>query len=135
MAATPLVRRKVLKKRTKRFWRFESDQYPNKLRPNWRKPRGIDNRVRRRFKGNLPMPVIGYGSNRRTRNLLPNGFKKFLITNLADLEILLTNNRVFCGEIAHNVSARLRAQIVKRAAELNVRLTNSRAKLKKEETK
>eukprot|EP01017_Pseudomicrothorax_dubius_P023620 TRINITY_DN251_c0_g1_i1.p1 TRINITY_DN251_c0_g1~~TRINITY_DN251_c0_g1_i1.p1 ORF type:complete len:136 (+),score=39.85 TRINITY_DN251_c0_g1_i1:134-541(+) len=135
MAATPLVRRKVLKKRTKRFWRFESDQYPNKLRPNWRKPRGIDNRVRRRFKGNLPMPVIGYGSNRRTRNLLPNGFKKFLITNLADLEILLTNNRVFCGEIAHNVSARLRAQIVKRANELNVRLTNGRAKLKKEETK
>jgi large subunit ribosomal protein L32e len=135
MVATPLTRRKIIKKRLTKFTRFESDCYPHKLRESWRKPRGIDNRVRRRYRGNKPMPIIGYGSNRKTRNTLPNGFKKFLITSPKDLELLLTNNRVFCGELASNLSSRTRAQIVKRAAELNVRLTNGKAKLRAEEKK
>lgn len=37
---------------------------------------GIDNRVRRRFKGQYLMPNIGYGSNKKTRHMLPNGFRK-----------------------------------------------------------
>ena len=49
---------------------------------NWRKPKGIDNRVRRRFKGLYLMPSIGYGSNRKTRNLLPDGFYKFVVNNV-----------------------------------------------------
>jgi len=81
------------------------------------------------------MPTIGFGSNHKTRHVLPNGFKKFLIRAPRDLELLLTNNRVFCGEIAGNVSSRTRIGIVKRAAELNVRLTNGKAKLKAEEKK
>ena len=52
------------------------------LQPSWRKPKGIDNRVRRRFKGLYLMPSIGYGSNRKTRNLLPDGFYKFVVNNV-----------------------------------------------------
>lgn len=28
------------------------------------------------------MPSIGYGSNRKTRHLMPDGFKKFVVHNL-----------------------------------------------------
>jgi hypothetical protein len=63
--------------------------------------------MRRRFRGNKPMPKIGYGNDRKTRFHLPNGFKKFLVHSTKDLDVLLMNNRTFCAEIAHNVSSRV----------------------------
>lgn len=60
---------------------------------NWRKPRGIDNRVRRRFKGQMLMPNIGYGSNKKTKHMLPSGFRKFLVHNVKELEVLMMSNR------------------------------------------
>merc|ERR1712144_155551 len=55
----------IVKKRTKRFHRHQSDTYKC-LDASWRKPKGIDNRVRRRFKGQMVMPSIGFGSNKKT---------------------------------------------------------------------
>lgn len=54
----------IVKKRTKHFKRHQSDRY-HSVKEAWRKPKGIDNRVRRRFKGQTPMPKIGYGSNKK----------------------------------------------------------------------
>lgn len=63
------------------------------LQRNWRKPRGIDNRVRRRFKGQILMPNIGYGSNKKTKHMLPTGFRKFLVHNVKELEVLMMSNK------------------------------------------
>ena len=96
---------------------------------------GIDNRMRRRFRGNKKMPKIGYGSDKKTRYYMPNGLKKFLVRNVKDLDVLLMNNRTFCAEIAHNVSSRKRAEIVKRAQQIRVKVTNARGKVRTEEKK
>jgi large subunit ribosomal protein L32e len=81
MSITPASRPKIVKKRTKKFTRHQSDRY-GKLKRNWRKPKGIDNRVRRRFKGMYKMPNIGYGSAKTTKHMLPNGFRKVLVHNI-----------------------------------------------------
>jgi large subunit ribosomal protein L32e len=81
MAITPAARPKIVKKRAKKFTRHQSDRY-GKLKRNWRRPKGIDNRVRRRFKGMYKMPNIGYGSAKNTKHMLPNGFRKVLVHNL-----------------------------------------------------
>merc|ERR1712000_91204 len=97
--------------------------------PSWRKPKGIDSRVRRRFRGTIAMPSIGYGSNKKTRYLTPSGHKAFLVSNVQDVELLLMHNRTHAAEIAHNVSSRKRIDIIARAKQLGVKVTNPKAKV------
>ncbi|KAF9589733.1 hypothetical protein IFM89_028642 [Coptis chinensis] len=130
--AVPLLTKKIVKKRTKKFIRPQSDRKIC-VKQNWRRPKGIDSRVRRKFKGVTLMPNIGYGSDKKTRHYLPNGFKKFLVHNVSDLEILMMHNRTYCAEIAHNVSTKKRKEIVERAAQLDVVLTNKLARLRSQE--
>ncbi|XP_037587828.1 60S ribosomal protein L32-like [Cebus imitator] len=128
----PLVKPKIVKKRTKKFIRHESERYI-KIKRDWRKPRGIDNRFPRRFKSQILMPNIGYGSNKKTEHMLPSGFWKFLVHNVKELEVLLMCNKSYCAEIAHNVSSKNRKAIVERAAQMTIRVTIPNARLHSEE--
>eukprot|EP00955_Chlamydomonas_euryale_P070190 360680-Chlamydomonas_euryale.AAC.2 len=92
----PLKKVKIVKKRMTRFKRHQSDR-KIAVKESWRRPKGIDGRVRRKFKGMIPMPNVGYGSNAKTRHICPNGFKKFLVANVKDLELLLMHNSVMCN--------------------------------------
>ncbi|TYG97488.1 hypothetical protein ES288_A10G043000v1 [Gossypium darwinii] len=106
---------------------------------NWRRPKGIDSRVRRKFKGCTLMPNIGYGSDKKTRHYLPNGFKKFVLHNVGGLELLMMHNRCFyvfvlnSAEIAHDVSTKKRKEIVERAAQLDIVVTNKLARLRSQD--
>jgi large subunit ribosomal protein L32e len=132
MALRPALKPRILKKRMKVFIRHQSDRYV-KVKEHWRKPKGIDNRVRRRFKGQYLMPNIGYGSARKTRHMLPTGFLKVLVHNVKELEMLMMQNRKYCAEIAHGVSSKKRKTIVERAQELSIRVTNANARLRSED--
>jgi len=118
----------IVKKRTKRFNRHQSDCYKC-VDAAWRKPKGIDNRVRRRFKGQAAMPSIGYGSNKKTRHMMPSGHKAFLVQNPNDVELLLMHNRTFAAEIGHAVSSRKRIEIIAKAKALGVKVTNPRGRV------
>ena len=107
MGVKPLNRRKIVKKVTRTPDRFQSDRFM-RLGKSHRRVRGIDCSTRRRFRGRARGPKIGRKQDAKTRHLLPSGFKKFVIHTPADLDILLMNNRTYCGEVAHTVSAQKR---------------------------
>ncbi|XP_038984293.1 60S ribosomal protein L32-1-like [Phoenix dactylifera] len=130
--AVPLLAKKIVKKRVKKFKRAQSDRKIS-VKPSWRRPKGIDSRVRRKFKGCTLMPNIGYGSDKMTRHYLPNRFKKFVVHNVSELELLMMHNRTYCAEIAHDVSTRKRKEIVERAAQLDIAVTNKLARLRSQE--
>jgi len=132
MAPTVLPHKKIVKKRTLRFKRHQSDEFV-KVKDSWRRPRGIDSRQRRKFKGLTQLVHLGYGSDKATRHRMPSGFFKFTIHNIKELEVLLMQNRKYAAEIAHNVSSRKRKEIVERAEQLNIKLVNGGARLKAEE--
>lgn len=126
--AQSLPHPKIVKKHHKAFKRHHSDRYM-RVGESWRKPKGIDSVVRRRFRGTIRMPKIGYGSNKKTRDLTPSGHKVFVVSNAAELELLLLQTKTHAAEIAHNVSARKRIVIVERAKALGVKLTNPTGRL------
>lgn len=118
----------IVKKRTARFFRHQSDRF-DRVGASWRKPKGIDGGVRRRFRGMISMPKIGYRTNKKTRYMMPSGHKSFLVNNVKDLDLLLMHNRTYAAEIASAVSSRKRIDIIARAKQLGVKVTNSKAKV------
>merc|ERR1712228_619117 len=129
---SPLPHKKIVKKHTKKFKRYQSDEYV-KVKDSWRRPRGIDSRQRKKAKGLTLLVNIGYGSDMKTRHMLPSGFYKMTVSTVKELEMLLMQNRTYAAEIAHNVSSRKRKEMVERAKQLNIKVLNGSAKLKSEE--
>jgi len=125
----PLTRPTIVKKRGKTFDRFQSD-IKMAVKTSWRKPRGIDNRVRRKYKGARAMPGKGFASNNKTKNLMRNGFYRFRITNPKELEVLMMHNKKYAAEIASNLSAKKRKTILERAAQLDIKLVNPQGRLR-----
>ncbi len=59
---TPIARPTIVKKRTKSFERHQGFQFWRIGRSSWRRAKGKDSRVRRRFKGCMVVqPSVGYG--------------------------------------------------------------------------
>ncbi|EJD35563.1 60S ribosomal protein L32 [Auricularia subglabra TFB-10046 SS5] len=119
-------------KRKKAFRRHQADRL-HRIPTSWRKPRGIDNRARRRFKGQLPMPGIGYRTSKKARHVLPNGMQKIRVANARDLELLLMSNKKFQAELAHSLSSKSRVAMLARAHALGITVTNAAARLRSDE--
>mmetsp|Transcript_45131 Transcript_45131/g.113116 ORF Transcript_45131/g.113116 Transcript_45131/m.113116 type:complete len:126 (+) Transcript_45131:5977-6354(+) len=113
----------VVKKKIKKFNRHHSDRY-KRLKKNWRKPKGIDSCVRRRFKGRTLMPNIGYGSDNRTKNFLKNGLFKVRIENIKELKSLAMSNKKISIEISKNISSFKKKKITDLALFMDIKINN-----------
>jgi large subunit ribosomal protein L32e len=122
-------RAKLIEKRAKekqkkpRFRRQESWRY-RRLKENWRKPRGLDNKVRRKVKGWPSAPESGYRGPKASRGLLPSSLTEVRVFNIDDLSEV--NPETQAIRISHTVGARKRIEILDRAKELGVRILNPR---------
>ena len=125
---TPEVERALkirmeIKSRKPEFIRQESWRYV-RVKESWRRPRGIDSKMRLRKKGRPPLVSIGYRGPKLARGLHPTGFKEVIVYNVKDLESV--NPDVEAIRIASTVGRRKRLEIIKRADELGIKVLNRR---------
>jgi len=116
--------REEIASRRPKFKRPESWRY-KRLDTTWRKPKGIDNHIRKQLSRGRPGLVkVGYGGPRASRGLHPSGYTDNLIFNVAGLEGLDPKKDGL--RIGHSVGRRKREAIVKTAIEQKFKIFNAR---------
>ncbi len=114
--------RNIMNRRRPRFlrtlwWKFA------KFDEVWRRPRGIDNKIRHKLKGYPPMPSSGYRGPRLVRGLHPTGREIVLVHSVRDLEKVDKEKHIVY--IASTVGRRKRLEIIKKASELGIKIANA----------
>ncbi|MFH0748458.1 MAG: 50S ribosomal protein L32e [Candidatus Bathyarchaeota archaeon] len=118
-----LLRIRERQKRKKpHFVRQESWRY-KRVSPSWRRPKGIDSKMRLKKKGRPKSVEVGYRSPKAVRGFHSSGFEERLVHNVKDLE-KVTPKQVI--RIGHTVGLAKKAKIVEKAKELGFRVLNVR---------
>jgi large subunit ribosomal protein L32e len=123
------VRARARNKKPK-FVRAESWKY-DRFSLSWRRPRGLDNKIRRKIKGWPPGPSMGYKGPKIARFLHPSGYREVIVFNIADLSTIDPNTQA--ARIAHTVGKRKRALIIAEAKALNIKILNIKVSKETEE--
>ncbi len=114
------LRKRISKKRP-HFKRFESWRFV-RIKDQWRKPRGIDNKMRTEESGWPKSVKVGYRGPAAVRGLHPSGKGEVTVWNPGDVEGVDVETQV--ARIGGSVGGRKREAILEKAEELDVRVLN-----------
>ncbi len=110
------VKHKKPKFRRQESWRYK--RIPDK----WRRPHGIDSKMRKKVKGWPASPTTGYRSPKKTRGLHPSGFIETRVHTVDDLAGI--DPELQAIRIARTVGGRKRVAILSLAEERGIHVLN-----------
>ncbi len=93
-----------------------------RIKERWRRPKGIDNKMRQKRKGWPRTVNVGFRSPKAVRHLHPSGMEEVAVFNVGDLTIVDPETQV--ARIGGTVGRRKRRSILKEALELGIRILN-----------
>lgn len=119
--AEMLSLRKLLTKNRPKFLRQESWRY-KRLGPSWRRPRGIDSKMRLEHRGWPKLVKDGYRTPKLVRGLHPSGFNDILVHNEKELNLLDPSRDA--ARLSSSLGARKREILIKLAKSKGLKVLN-----------
>jgi len=116
-----VAKRKEIAETRPAFVRQESWRYV-RIHPEWRKPKGVDSKMRRQDKGWPALVRVGYRGPIAARGLHPSGHHEVIVYRPKDLDSLVPGSDI--ARIGGTVGAKKRGIILERANELGIRVVN-----------
>ncbi|HEC96491.1 MAG TPA: 50S ribosomal protein L32e, partial [Euryarchaeota archaeon] len=113
--------REKMKAKMPDFVRYDSHKV-QRIGTSWRRPKGLHNKMRKRYAHKPPMVDIGFRVPKIVRGLHPSGFKEVIVHNVKDLESI--DPKTEAARISHTVGRAKRIQIERKAIELGIRVLN-----------
>ena len=113
--------RKVQKGKKPQFKRTCSHKF-KRLDTNWRRPRGLQGKQRRKYVSKGAHAQVGYGSPAAVKGLHPSGYSDVLISSIAELELVDPSFEAI--RIARTIGAQKKAIILAKAEELGIKVLN-----------
>lgn len=107
------------------FWRG------GPLKQGYRRPKGIDNKLRMKLKSKPKMINIGYSSPKHVRGLHSSGLRPHIINCIADLNNL--KPKIDIVIVAGSVGAKKKKEIIDEAKKRKLKIANPNIKQKEEE--
>ena len=129
---TQFPKKDYKKHKKPKFRRQESWRY-KRVTDRWRRPHGIDSKMRKKVKGWPASPTTGYRSPKKTRGLHPSGFLETRVQTVGELGGI--DPELQAIRIARTVGGRKRVEILAVAAERGIHVLNPRTARKSEEFK
>lgn len=91
-----------------------------KLEKVWRAPKGIHSKLRKKKKGHMKHPSVGFSSPREVRGFSPSGLKPILVINIKQLDKIKNEGIV----ISSLVGNKKRIELLKKIKERNLVVLN-----------
>jgi len=113
--------RERIKQQNPDFVRQESWRL-KRLKESWRKPRGIDSKMRMKVKGWPSTVNVGYRGPKAVRGLHPSGYKDILVHNVKEVKEIDPETEAI--RIAHAVGKRKRGKILVEARKRDIKVLN-----------
>jgi len=99
-----------------------ASKFLKRVKESWRRPRGLQSKVRRKFADRPKMPSVSWGAPVVLRGLHPSGFKEVLVYNPKDLDKV--NPKKEAIRIASRVGKKKRKEILEKAKKLKIKVLN-----------
>lgn len=113
--------KEAIKKKRPKFVRQDSHKKA-KLKPNWRKPRGLQSKMRLQKKGYRRIVKVGWRSPALVRGLNRYGLKEVLVNNVDEIKRL--NPEEEAAVIASGTGTKKRINILKAAISMKIKVMN-----------
>ena len=95
-----------------------------RLKIKWRKPRGLDSKIRRKLNGRAKPVSQGYRSPKNVRGLHQGGLRQFIIRTIKDVDKL--SPKEYCLIISSSLGKKKRVEALKKAGEKGFQVVNVR---------